>query len=68
MTHDIEQQLATVWAALERLEDLQPEPESDAHVAQLEAEHDDICLAMAVIREALGLPDESEPFDATGEG
>jgi len=58
MNHDIEQHLATVWEALETYQDrclVKHDPELGNEI------WDDLCLAMAVIREDLGLPDKTAP-------
>jgi hypothetical protein len=54
--HDIKEQLAVVWAALEAYRaDLIPEGDQS-----YDEEWDDICTAMAVIAEDLGI-DEVQP-------
>ncbi len=57
--HDIEEQLAVVWKALEDYQDRVLIPPFDGELTN--ETWDDICLAMAVIRERLELPDETEP-------
>lgn len=57
--HDIEEQLAVVWKALEDYQDRVLVPPFDGELTN--ETWDDICLAMAVIREQLDLPSETEP-------
>lgn len=63
MTHDLEDQLRIVWAALDAYDDSQRDQiAGDGYLYEGgEEQRDDICTAMAVIREGLGLPDESAP-------
>ena len=63
--HDIEEQLATVWKALEAYQDACLIPPSD-HEEDSNEIWDDLCLAMAVIRERLDLPSETAPAFESG--
>lgn len=58
--HDIEEQLAVVWNALHSYQEESLVTPSN-HEEDSNEVWDDICLAMAVIRERLDLPDETEP-------